>query len=223
MNIREMYSILTQMPLLQGLNGMDLAKVEERVGISINIMEASNQPFLQQGDICNELIFLAEGKFTKKTVSEDSRFTTWEEITAPAVIEPEQLYGLTCKYNSTYFTKTRCSMFTVSKINVTNHLMHLDIFRINYMNMLSAQIHKLRRQNTNKYGENARQKLITFLNCNFMQTEGEKNIQIKMRDLAEYIGETRLTVSCILNEMNKEGQIELKRMGIKIQNIKLLH
>ena len=94
--------------------------------------------------------------------------------------------------------------------------------RINYMNMLSALIHKSKEQNTYRYGQDAREKLTTFLRSLFQYTDGEKKIQVKMTDIAEYIGETRLTVSGILNDMSKEGLLQLKRMGIIIPDIKSL-
>ena len=222
MNIREMYSILTQMPLLQGLNGLDLARMEERLNIRIIRIDASVTPFIQQGDICNELVFLTQGTLTKETISPDGRYITTEEIETPAVIEPEQLYGLTCKYTSSYSPKTSCQFFKVKKANVNSHLMHLEIFRINYMNMLSSLIHKSKEQNTYRYGQDAREKLTTFLRSLFQYTDGEKKIQVKMTDIAEYIGETRLTVSGILNDMSKEGLLQLKRMGIIIPDIKSL-
>ena len=50
MSIREMYSILTQMPLLQGLNGIDLARLEERLNLCIYTLEKSRHPFIRQGD-----------------------------------------------------------------------------------------------------------------------------------------------------------------------------
>lgn len=222
MSIREMYSILTQMPLLQGLNGIDLVRIEERLNLCIYTLEKSRHPFIRQGDTCNELIFLTKGTLVKETLSTDGIYTTKEFIYAPAIIEPEQLYGLTCKYNSSYLVETECRLFNISKKNISSHLMNLEIFRINYMNMLSAQIHKLRERNSLHTHQTPKQKIVTFLCNSFDTTNSEKQIHIKMTDIANYVGETRLTVSSILNTLNEEGIIKLKRNGIIIPSIKEL-
>ena len=66
------------------------------------------------------------------------------------------------------------------------------------------------------------QKILTFLQRQFADCEGHGEIAIKMTDLADYIGETRLNTSRALNQLEKEHIIELKRSLIVIPEVKLV-
>ena len=52
--------------------------------------------------------------------------------------------------------------------------------------------------------------------------DGEKDVRIKMSDLADLIDETRLNVSNVLNKWNEKGMIELRRYGFKIKDFQSL-
>lgn len=102
------------------------------------------------------------------------------------------------------------------------HLMKADIFRINYFNLLSAIIHKKNSLLQPIRNLTVCQKIITFMKRQFTDCEGQGEIGIKMTDLADYIGETRLNTSRALNQLEDEHIIELKRSLIVIPDIKKL-
>ena len=94
--------------------------------------------------------------------------------------------------------------------------MKAEIFRINYFNMLSAIIHKKEAQLQPVQGLTVRQKITSLLQKLFTDCSGQVEIAIKMTDLANYIGETRLNTSRALNQLEKENIIELKRSLIVV-------
>ena len=102
------------------------------------------------------------------------------------------------------------------------HLMKADIFRINYFNLLSAIIHKKNSLLQPIRNLTVCQKIITFMQRQFADCEGRAEIGIKMTDLADYIGETRLNTSRALNQLEDEHIIELKRSLIVIPDVKKL-
>ena len=102
------------------------------------------------------------------------------------------------------------------------HLMKIDIFRINYFNLLSAIIHKKESLLQPQCNLTVNQKIGTFLQRQFIDCEEQGEVAIKMTDLAEYIGETRLNTSRALNQMEEAHMIELKRSLIVIPDVKRL-
>ena len=100
--------------------------------------------------------------------------------------------------------------------------MKADIFRINYFNLLSAIIHKKEAQLQPLQDLTISQKVTGFLKRLFTDCNGQAEITIKMTDLANYIGETRLNTSRELNRLEKENIIELKRSMIVIPEIEKL-
>ena len=124
-----MYKLLTHMPLLQGINGIELARIEERIGLQTEELAASRYPFITQGQPCREMVFLVGGTMTRQTVSADGLYTAIELCYSPIVIEPDKLYGLSCQYGSSYRSQTDCQLIRISKKQVGDHLLKSDIFR----------------------------------------------------------------------------------------------
>ena len=218
-----MYNLLTRMPLLQGINGMELARLEEQARMQIEHLAPSKLPLISQGQPCRELIFLVAGTMTRQTVSSDGTYIMTESISGPAVIEADKLFGLDCEFGSTYLIPSECQVMRIDKAAVVSHLLRNDIFRTNYVNMMAAELH--RQQQSRRFHKklNAEEKVARFISVQFSPTPGQKTLQIKMRDLAEYVGETRLTVSNILNEWNQSGRIKLRRKEIIIDDLSKLN
>ena len=103
-----------------------------------------------------------------------------------------------------------------------SHLMKSEVFRLNLLNSLSAIAQKREMAQQPRLLSNAEERLKHFLRTLFPDQEGEAEVSIKMRDLAQYVGERRITVSSILNRWSEEGRIRLGRGHftiIDIQNI----
>ena len=214
-----MYSLLTRMPLLQGISGMELARIEERIDFETEEMPARPSPFIKQGQVCRELVFLVEGTLSRQTVFADGLYVATEFLLAPLVIETDKLYGLNCEYSSTYRARSECHLMRISKKQVGDLLAKSEIFRLNYMNMLSAAIQRMETKQRPMILASPAEKIRHFILGCFSNEQGEKSLQIKMTDLAAFIGETRLTVSRHLNELCDDGIISLKRKEICIPDL----
>ena len=216
------YELLTKLPLLQGLSGKELAHMESIIGMEVDELPPMSHPLIHQGDLCTRLIFLATGSMTRRYQSPDGLFRTQSVIQAPSLLEPHNLYGLNCHYQFSYIPQHEVSIITIPKIDVMQHLMRSEIFRINYLNLLSASIHKKETLLQPLRTPSVTLKIINFIQKLFAEAEGTCEISIKMRDLADYIGETRLNTSRALNKLETEQVIQLSRSLITIPDIKKL-
>lgn len=221
-SLTKKYELLTKLPLLQGLSGKELAHIESVIGMEVNEVPTMKRPLIRQNDPCTHLIFLTTGKLVRQYESDDGLYTTRTIIQAPALLEPYNLYGLDCRFRSSYTPLQDVSIITVKKRDVMQHLMKIDIFRINYFNLLSAIIHKKESLLQPQCNLTVNQKIGTFLRRQFIDCEEQGEVAIKMTDLAEYIGETRLNTSRALNQMEEAHMIELKRSLIVIPDVKRL-
>ena len=91
-----------------------------------------------------------------------------------------------------------------------------DIFRLNYLNILSNRAQIAYNKLWNSYIGRPKEKIINFILSRSMRPEGEKRLKIKMEDLAGLIDETRINVSKELNDMQEKGLVELSRKEIFI-------
>jgi len=222
-SLTQKYELLTKLPLLQGISGKELAQIESLIGMEINEVPAMSRPLIRQDDPCTHLIFLTTGKMMRQYKSDDGLFQTKAILQAPTLLEPHNLYGLDCRFRCSYTPIEDVSIITVRKKDVLQHLMKMDIFRINYFNLLSAIIHKKDKMLKPVQEMTVEQKIIQFILKLFWDCEGKAEIAIKMTDLANYIGETRLNTSRVLNQLEENHIVELKRSLIVIQDIKKLH
>lgn len=219
-SLTQKYELLTKLPLLQGISGKELAHIESVIGMEVNEVPPMSRPLIHQNDPCTHLIFLATGKMMRHFKSDDGLFQTKSVLQAPTILEPHNLYGLDCRFRCSYTPLQDVSIITVRKGDVMQQLMKTEIFRINYFNLLSAIIHKKEAQLQPLQGLNVKQKITYFLQKLFADCNGQVEIAIKMTDLADYIGETRLNTSRVLNQLEKAHLIELKRSLIVIPEIK---
>jgi DNA-binding MarR family transcriptional regulator len=67
--------------------------------------------------------------------------------------------------------------------------------------------------------QNIREKIFRVVCALSSTKKGPKHIKVKMEDLADMIGETRLNVSKELNSMNNEGIVKIKRGEFIIENL----
>lgn len=218
-SLTQKYELLTKLPLLQGISGKELAHIESVIGMEVNEVPPMSRPLIHQNDPCTHLIFLATGKMMRHFKSDDGLFQTKSVLQAPTILEPHNLYGLDCRFRCSYTPLQDVSIITVRKGDVMQQLMKTEIFRINYFNLLSAIIHKKEVQLQPQQNLTISQKITGLLQRLFTDCNGPVEIAIKMTDLANYIGETRLNTSRELNRLEKENLIELKRSLIVIPEI----
>ena len=142
MDISTKYRLLTRMPLLQGLSGQDLARLEDSHGLEMEVIPPSRVPLLNQGDACTHLILVASGKVLRRQTTPDGKLTLSACMMPPVAIEPENLYGLQCHFHSSYYAESELQIISIRKNDVDKILMSAPIFRYNLLNYLSAITHK---------------------------------------------------------------------------------
>ena len=217
------YALLMRLPLFQGICGTELLHWEEALRLDIDELPATRLPLLRQGDNCSLLLYLVEGELLREHHSPDGIYATRSSLKAPAVIEVDRLYGLTPTYQHTYFAKTDVGMLSIRKSLAQSLLMKSEVFRINLLNTLSAICQKRTAALLPHTMDTAEERLRHFLATIFPDAEGEVEVFIKMKDLARYIGERRITVSQILNRWKEEGNIRLGREHFTIFDIAWIH
>ena len=216
------YALLTRLPLLQGIGSTELLHLEDVLRLDIDELPASKLPIIRQGDTCTQLLWLVEGELTREHQSGHGVYVTRSALQAPAVIELDRLFGLHTTYEYTYRAKTDVKMLSIRKSLMGSHLMKSEVFRLNLLNALSAISQKRAIALLPRQLDTAEERLRHFIATLFPECKGEVELVIKMRELAHYIGERRLTVSDILNNWNEAGSIRLGRGHFTIPDIRAL-
>ena len=216
-----MYDTLLQLPLFQGLCKDDFTTIIEKVKFHfLNYKE--NDIIRNQGDTCNQLVFLLSGEITQKVANEEEGYTLSETLHAPHIIEPYSLFGMDTRYTATYLAKTDATLLTIDKAYVYTELNNYEIFRLNYLNILSNRIQVSHKKLWSNHMSSLNEKFVYFLLDRCLKPQGDKVLNITMEDLARIVNETRINVSRMLNDMHQQGLIQLKRKEIYIPALEKL-
>ena len=137
-----MYDTLLQLPLFQGLAHEDFTNILGKVKLHFTKHKAG-ETLVKKGTTCGQLIFILNGEIASSTSSTDNSYTFTEYFQAPYLIEPQSLFGMNTSYVSTHIARTEVNTVTISKAFVMNDLFRYEIFRLNYMNIVSNRAQNL--------------------------------------------------------------------------------
>lgn len=216
-----MYDKLLQLPLFQGICKNDFTTILEKVKLHFH-KYTPNTSIVKQGTTCKQLIFILSGSVQSESADSRHSYTIEETFTGPHVIEPYSLFGMHTSYTASYKALTEVTALIIDKSYVVAQLNNYEIFRLNYLNILSNRAQTIYNKLWNAHIGNTRNKIINFLLLRCASQTGPKTLYIKMEVLAELIDDTRINVSKVLNEFQQQGLAELSRKKIIIPELKPL-
>ena len=211
----KMHHLLTSLPLLQGIGASDIAQILNNVKYGEHRIKAGTT-FIHQGDVCQHLTFLIEGNMRSDFLSKDGRYTFSEDIEAKMVIEPDILYGIQRQHANTYSALSDCLLFTLPKNDVNRMMAAIEVFRFNYLNLLSTLAIRRREASLPTPNSTLRSRLIGFMANHASTPFGRKQFTIRMSDIGSYLDVSRVLVSKVLHKLSDEGLIEIGRETIEI-------
>lgn len=218
-------SMLEKMQLLPLLQGMKLEDFHNFIySTKLDFCQmADGDRIVEQGERCLSLIYILGGDFEAELHDNNAEIIVSEKSDAiPHLIEPYNMYGIKRTYERSYSFLSKGSTFTISRDNFMQKMTSFEVIRKNYINLLCNNLRKSNDALRFDYPQNAEVKLLKLVQSYCLFPEGEKNIFVKMNQLAEMTGETRLTVSKVLNKWQDKGLAELRRNCFTIKELSKL-
>ena len=224
-----MFDTLLQLPLLQGLAKEDFTRILAKVKLSF-VKYYPGDIIASSGNQSRQLIYVLRGKYTTSTTSPDGNFSFIEEWQVPTLLFPQSLFGMDTRFPATCVAVEETHVVCIAKSEMLNELFNYEIFRLNYMNILSNRAQTF--QNKVELGAHLFLQRLDFCcvhSSGFCvvvsilslseRPVGKKTLKINMEYLGNIINETRVSVSHSLKELQKEGLVELKRKEIIIPSL----
>lgn len=216
-----MFDTLLQLPLFQGLAQEDFTNILGKVKLNFTKHKAG-EVIVKANEVCNKLIFVLKGEILSSTTSADASYSFSEYFQAPFLIEPQSLFGMNTSYVATYTAQTEANTVSINKPFVMNELFKYDIFRLNYMNIVSNRAQNLNNRIWIKTADSLEKQIGNFILAHIERPVGKKALKIKMEELAQIVNDTRMGVSKALNSLQEKGVIELHRGEILIPDAEKL-
>ena len=216
-----MYDNLLQLPLFQGLCKDDFTTLIEKVKLHF-ITCKEGETIAAQDEICNRLLFILDGEVTVKRTDKEHHYSLTEQLDAPHIIELYSMFGMYPTFKATYKAKTEVKLLSINKPYIYNELHKYEIVRINYLNLLSNACQSAHRKLWESHHGTMEAKIAHFLTNRCLKPQGEKVLHITMEDLGSLIDETRMNVSRLLNELQQNELLQLRRKEIYIPSLEKL-
>ena len=216
-----MYDNLLLLPLFQGLSKNDMTTIIEKVKLHF-LSFREGETIIRQGDTCNQLCFLLNGEIKVQTKDTNHDFSLSEILKEPVIIEPQSLFGMQPNYTATYRAATPVSVLTIDKHFIFSELNNYEIFRLNFLNILSNQNQIAYQKLWHTHSGTLSEKFMNFIGIRCQKKTGEKVLHTTMEDLASLIDETRINLSRLLNHLQTKGLVRLKRKEIHLPQFEKL-
>ena len=155
------YDQLTQFTLFQGMSRADLMEVVTHTKLGFFKLH-EGQRIVKEGDNCTQLILMTHGKAECETISDDHQCRVVEEMGSPYMVQPERIFGMTQKYTSSFKALENCNFITIDKEEVMILLETQMVFRLNMLNMLAADTHRMRHRAWQSAPKTLRERIVRF-------------------------------------------------------------
>jgi len=215
------YDQLLQFTLFQGMSRADLMEVVTHTKFGFSKL-AAGKYMVREGDDCTHLYFLTNGTMECETVSDDHQCRVVEQLSAPYIMQPERLFGLSQRYTSTFRSTSPCNLISLDKQEVMLLLESQLVFRLNMLNLLAAETHRLSHRAWRSAPQNLRERIVRFFFSRCHYPAGAKTFYILMNQMAQELNDSRLDISRALNQMQEDCLLTLHRGRIEIPMLEQL-
>lgn len=216
-----MYDTLLQLPLFQGLGRNDITDILSKVKFHFKRYEAGECIF-QQDSVCSEVGFLLGGTVVAETLSRDHSYLYCETISTACVVELYSLFGILPRYQATYRAVTEANVLTISKQYLFELLGTYVPCALNFSNILCSRSQYLYQRIWSDMSGCLLTRFVYFLMLRSSRPSGHKLLRIKMNDLANLLSDRRINVSRMLNALQADGLVLLRRKEIEIPALEKL-
>ena len=107
-----LYDKLLELPLFIGISTDELSDIVGQTKFGFHKLVA-DKPLVSMDDKCTQLFFLMNGTLRVISHADNHRYRIEEELSAPAVIQPEHFFGLTQRYTKVFIAQTDCSLLSL--------------------------------------------------------------------------------------------------------------
>lgn len=215
------YDQLLQFPLFQGMSRDDLEIVAGHIRLGF-VKIAAGKQVVAAGDSCSQLYFLINGSVKVETSSDDFHYTVVEHLSAPYMLQYEAVFGYYQHYTHSFFTMTDANFLTIEKEEISRLLEDFLVFRLNLVNLFATRAQKLDRQLWLRCPKDLRGRVIRFPVSHCLYPAGQKTFFVLMEHLAVELNDSRLNVSRVLNQLQREGLVELHRGRVVVPQLERL-
>ena len=214
------FTRLQLLPLFQGMSKEELLRMVERV--KFNFVSAEDgEVVLEAGESATRLVYALNGVF-KSNMKVNDGMVVEEVLEAPFLFQPERMFGRNPYWKSTLQAQSDVNLLLISKQDLLSHMLDFLTFRLSLLNYLCCLSDDVNYQPPSLGRSTVECALVGYLQRFLITAKGKKRFKVRMVDLAQLLGISRLCLSKSLNGLQGRGLLALKRGCIVVDDFKEL-
>lgn len=178
-----------------------------------------NEVIANQGEKCNSLSVILEGKAVIQTIYENGKVLTLSNFNVSDVFAEALLFSKDKEYPATVMAVENCKILSFPKQSVLGIMQKNAKFAENMLEILSQKIVILNRKINLVELDSIRRKVCKILLDNYKKNKSYIYKIASKKELAEELGIPRPSLSRELINMRDMGLIEFNLKEIKITNL----
>ena len=212
-----MFDTLLQLPLFQGLAQEDFTNILGKVKLHF-VRHKAGVCIIKAGEVCNRLVFVLKGEVEAFTTKADIPYGVTEFFQAPYLLEPQSMFGMNTSFVTNYTASAETDTVSISKSFVLNELFKYEIFRLNYMNIISNRAQSLKARLWMPVPDDTEGRIVHFICQRCEQSNGKKALKIKMEELARKCGTKVFLIDNLMMvdlECSEEGRNQAEKSFVQ--------
>lgn len=210
-----LYDTLLSLPLFKGVT---LSKVFELIGNSrFHFLKyLDGQKIVDEGDSCTHIKFIISGKVRSTIANSDGRFRVQQTLSAPDVISPESLFGISTVYPCTVRSIEATGIMQITKSDYIKMLGSDEIFLYNYTNMLAMKAQKAVNGILAVTAGSLEERIAFWIASLTTSAGTDITLSCRQRDLYSLFGVQRSSFVATLESMRSRGLITYDQHEIRV-------
>lgn len=221
-----MYDILLGLPLFKGVSRERMIEVVGNTRFHF-LKYLPDETIINEGDPCTHIRFIISGSARVSITNKGRRFTVSQTLSAPDVIAPEFLFGLSTHYPCTATAIDALGILQIEKADYLRILNTDRVFLYNLLNLLSMKAQKgvegILALTTGALDE----RLAYWIIALTQRSGKDIRLTCKTRDLYALFGVQRSSFMATLDSMKERGIIDYEPGIIHVKSrdalLDLLH
>ena len=211
---------LLSLPLFYGM-GREEAEELAASGVVFFGKVKAGFHIAEEAQECVSLTFVLSGVTNVETRLGCGGLLT-ETIQSPLMVQPERFFGLSQRYSRTFTACTDCSIMKLGKDAMLGLFSKHPVCRVNMSNMLCTIAQRREDLLVGLPGGSVGRRFSQMLSAESLAPSGHKHLDVKMVQMAEALGTSRLNVSLALNGFARLGLLRLGRGKIDVYDLQEL-
>lgn len=201
--------------------GIDKKEIDEILKNEVYLVRdyKKGEIIANQGEKCNSLSVILEGKAVIQTIYENGKVLTLAKFNISDVFAEALLFSKDREYPATVMATENCKVLSLPRNTVLNIIQHNTKFTENILELLSQKIVILNRKINLVELDSIRRKICKILLDNYKVNNSLIYKISSKRELAEELGIPRPSLSRELINMKEMGIIDFNLKEIRITNL----